>query len=240
MKASNVDLVFVIDASESMRPCFDGLAKNIDQVIRPLQGFNFNVRLGLVAMNVGIADGGGQLVSTVTLAGGLDSIYSTQSELFTRDGSAFAAKLRSIEMEGDENHLLALDFALDFPFGPVSSTRRVVAMFSDEEIEDGSVTKEQMAMIPKLIEKAMARRVMLFAAMPFSPGLEALGSLDGAQIEPVSGGDGLASVNFAKLMAQMARSISVSSAQGLEASYTRALFGQDGWAAASGSFAGLR
>lgn len=243
MKASFVDLVFVIDASESMRPCFEGLARNLEQVTQPLQGFNFKVRLGLVAMNVGVSDNGGQLIGATTLAGGWDSVYTAgnaDSKLFTLDGDAFSRKLRSVELEGDENHLMALDFALDFPFGPVSSHRRVVALFSDEKIEDGSVTAEQMAMIPKLIEKAMARKVTLFAALPFSPALEMLGSLDGAQIEAVSGGDGLASVNFSKLLGQMAKSISMASAQGAEEKYTRALFGQDEWVSASGSFAGLR
>ena len=43
----NVDIVFVIDASGSMRPCFEGLANNMDEIVRPLQGYNLNVRLGL-------------------------------------------------------------------------------------------------------------------------------------------------------------------------------------------------
>lgn len=244
MPASTVDLVFVIDASESMRPCFRGLARNLDRVIRPLQGINLKVRLGLVALSVGAGDGGSRVYPTQTLAGGWDSVYNAQGvcrDLFTRDSEAFSSCLRSVSLQGDENNLVALDFALDFPFGPVASHRRVVAMFSDEKIEDGAVSKEELATLPRLIEKAMARKVMLFAAMPFSPALEALGSLDGSQFERVDGGDGLASVDFAKLLGQMAKSISVASVQGAEATYTRALFGQDRWVTCnSASYAGLR
>lgn len=242
MKASTVDLVFVIDASASMRPCFEGLARNLDQVIQPLQGFNFRVRLGLIAMNVGISDEGRGLVKIVTLADefGNNPIYEGSQVLFTEDGKKFSKKLRSIEMEGDENHLIALDHALDFPFGPISSTRRVVALFSDEKVEDGMLHETDQSKIPDLIKKVTARKVLLFAALPYSPALEMLGTIDGAQIEPVDGGDGLASVNFGKLLTQMAKSISVSAMQGAEGSYQRALWGQDQWGEGSGTFKGLR
>lgn len=240
MKASNVDLVFVIDASESMRPCFEGLARNLDQVVCPLQGFNFKVRLGLVAMSLGRSPNNTRVVNTVTLSGDEAPIYQGGSGLFTEDGNLFGTKLRSIELSGDENHLVALDCALDFPFGPISSTRRVVALFSDEKIEDGMVTDQDKAKIPELIRKITDRKVLLFASLPFSPALEMLGSVNGAQIEPVDGGDGLAAVNFGKLMTQMAKSISVSAMQGEEGDYKKALWGQDRWAAGEGSFTGLR
>ena len=240
MSATNVDLVFVMDASDSMRPCFEGLAQNLDQIIRPLQGFNFKVRLGLVAMSVGRGENGGSLFNFHTLAGGFWTFYEDGANLFTDDGDQFAAKLKSIEMTGDENHLVALDFALDFPFGPIATTRRVVALFSDEKIEDGKLGPEDLAKIPQLIEKITTRKIQLFAALPSSEALEALGSVDRAQIERVSGGDGLATINFSKLMGQMAKSISVNSSQGEEGAYKKALFEQDKWVAGSGTFAGLR
>jgi hypothetical protein len=240
MKVNNVDLVFVIDASESMRPCFEGLARNLDQVLSPLQGFDFKVRLGLVAMSLGSSANGGRVVRTVTLAGDEAPIYQASAELFTEDGRQFGAKLRGIELAGDENHLVALDCALDFPFGPIANTRRVVALFSDEKIEDGMVSDQDKSRIPELIRKITDRKVLLFASLPFSPALEMLGSVNGAQIEPVEGGDGLASVNFGKLMVQMAKSISVSAMQGEEGTYKKALWGQDRWAAGAGSFTGHR
>lgn len=183
------------------------------------------------------------IIFTDTLAGnGIDPIYKPgHPSLFTTNGEAFARKLRSIELDGDENSLFALDFALDFPFGSVSDTGRVVALFSDERIEDGAIDEAQLNVIGQLVRKITCRRVMFFAALPSSPALEELATADGAQVEPVTGGDGLKSVNFHKLMGQMAKSISVQSAQGFEEPWQRALFGQDQWGVSdSSSFDGLR
>jgi len=240
MKPSTVEVVFVVDASESMRPCFEGLARNLDQIVKPLQGFNFKVRLGLVAMSLGKSDTGGRIVRTVTLAGDEATIYQSSPDLFTEDGAIFSAKLRSLELSGDENHLIALDCALDFPFGPMATTRRVVALFSDERIEDGMITEAEAGKVGDLVTKIMGRRIQFFAALPNSPLLEQLATADCCQIEPVQGGDGLASVNFNKLLTQMAKSISGTSLQGAEERYTKALFGQDAWGSATGNFAGLR
>ena len=85
-----------------------------------------------------------------------------------------------------------------------------------------------MAKIPNLIQKLMSRRIQLFVSAPFSPAMEQLGSLDRAEIEAVDGGDGLKSVDFKKLLAQMGKSISVSSLQmGPEPAWQKAIFGQD-------------
>ncbi len=241
MKPKIVEIVLVIDASESMRPCFEGLARNLDQIVQPLQGFNFKVRLGLMAMSVGKADDGNRLFPMTTMAGGYDTLYPAASpNLFTEDGAAFSAKLRSLKLCGDEHHLIALDFALDFPFGPLETTRRVVALFSDEKIEDGMILEGEMKKIPELLTKLMARRIMLFAALPASPALDALATVDSCQVQPVQGGDGLASVNFSKLLGQMAKSISNMSLQGAEDPYQKAVFGQDKWGTGNGSFDGLR
>jgi hypothetical protein len=240
MSASVVEVVFVIDSSGSMQPCFDGLAMNLERFLKPLQGFKFRIRLGLVALKVGEADGGGRLYDIDTLAGGMDPIYdhaeSMRKKLFTDSADAFLRQLRAVSLSGDENNLLAIDLALDFPFGPLAKTRRVVAVFSDERLEDGAVSDDELERIPKLSAKVGQRRVLLFAAMPESPALEALGATDGCHIQTVDGGDGLKSVDFGKLMDQMAKSISVMSMQGAEAPYQRALFGQDKWGTGDGSF----
>lgn len=246
MKPTSVDIVFVFDASESMRPCFEGLAKNLDQIVQPLQGFNFKVRLGLVAVSVGKASSGMRVVNVATFppGEGLDNIYHRNPQdctgLFTEDGRAFSMRLRSLSLGGDENHLMALDFALDFPFGPLATTRRVVALFSDERIEDGLITENETGRVADLVAKIMARRVQLFAALPSSPLLDELATADCCQVEPIQGGDGLANVNFAKLLGQMAKSISGTSLQAAEEHFDLALFGQDKWGRGSGSFDGLR
>jgi hypothetical protein len=240
MKAATVEVVFVVDASESMRPCFEGLAKNLDQIVKPLQGFDLKVRLGLIAMSLGKTETGGRLVRTETLAGGVEEIYRGGTGLFTEDGAAFSARLHALQIGGDENHLIALDCALDFPFGPVAATRRVVALFGDERIEDGLLGEDDISKVPALVTKIMARRIQFFGALPISPALEQLATADSCQVEEVSGGDGLANVDFRKLLAQMAKSISGTSLQGGEERYQRGLFGQEQWQTGSGSFDGLR
>ena len=243
MKPSTVELVFVLDASESMRPCFEGLANNLQQVVNPLQTLGLKVRLGFIAMRVGNATGGGGVIATASINSASDPIAliaSGDPGLFTEDNALFSSKMRALELGGDEHQLLALDCALDFPFGPMVNTRRVVAMFSDEKIEDGFSGAAVVEKIPAVVAKIMARRIQFFAALPSSPALEALGSADCAQIEPVQGGEGLASVNFSKLLGQMAKSISCASLQAGPENYQKGLFGQYELGSAEGDFTGLR
>ena len=243
MKPSTVELVFVLDASESMRPCFEGLANNLQQVVNPLQTLGLKVRLGFIAMRVGNATGGGGVIATASINSASDPIAliaSGDPGLFTEDNALFSSKMRALELGGDEHQLLALDCALDFPFGPMVNTRRVVAMFSDEKIEDGFSGAAVVEKIPAIVTKIMARRIQFFAALPSSPALEALGSADCAQIEPVQGGEGLANVNFSKLLGQMAKSISCASLQAGPENYQKGLFGQYELGSAEGDFTGLR
>ena len=240
MKPTTVELVFVLDASESMRPCFEELANNLQQVVNPLQSLGLKVRLGFLAMRVGKSAVGGGVFHTASIKGQnvFASIVSGDPGLFTEDNVVFSSKMRALELGGDEHQLLALDLALDFPFGPMASTRRVVAMFSDETIEDG-FPPPGVETIPAIVAKIMARRVLFFAALPSSPALEQLGSTDGAQIEPVQEGAGLANVNFGKLLGQMAKSISCTSFQAGTENYQKGLFGQYEWGTSEGDFAGL-
>ena len=243
MKPTTVEIVFVLDSSESMKPCFEGLASHLEKVVAPLQGSGLRVRLGLVAVSVARSPGGGGAFALTTLAGGDDPfnpVRDGDARLFTEDRAAFLGALRGLQLQGDEQQLLALDFALDFPFGPMAGTRRVIAMFSDEPLEGGFMPDHFCGSIVALREKIMARRVQLFAAMPASAGLDELGAADAAQIETVQGGDGLAGVDFGKLLGQMAKSISAASLQATTENYRKGTFGQYDWGKTSGDFTGLR
>jgi hypothetical protein len=116
----------------------------------------------------------------------------------------------------------------------------VVALFSDEPLEGGFGASEFCAHIPDLVTKIMARRVQLFAALPASDALDHLGAADAAQIEPVQGGDGLAGVDFGKLLAQMAKSISAASLQASTENFRKGTFGQYEWERSDANFGGLR
>ena len=238
MKAQTVDLILVVDASESMGPCFAQLRQHLNDLLAPLQQANFHVRFGLVAYAAG-KDRTGAVYDHTFIGGSgpelIQQLYSPQAnpaEYFATDPGAVGRALGALKPQGNEDTLLALDIAADFPFGAVENTRRVIALFTDERLEDGIGGDEPIAKIPELIEKIQQRRIQLFVSAPLSSGLEQLAAVDRAEIEPVNSGDGLKSVDFKKLLAQMGKSISMSSLQmGREPAWRKALYGQDRWSA---------
>lgn len=234
--AVNVDVVLVIDTSISMKPCIDQVRSHLRDLIKPLQGHSTRVRFGLLAMAAANIAAEGIVYRIATIAGGVETIPplyhggSEQIEYFTTDPDKIITALDGLQVSGDEDNLMALDIALDFPFGPTSNTKRVIAMFSDEKLENGVQRSEVKKYIPQLVEKLHARRVKLFCAVPYSPAAQQLSEANGSEIEDVGDGDGLGSVDFKALLTQMGKSISVSSLQGaLDEKYQHALFGQDKW-----------
>ncbi len=244
MPAPNVDLVFVIDASESMKPCIDGLRENIKSLLQPMQGYISKTRFGVITHSVGIdAEDGASVYRIRTLAGpGLSPIYGEpsdshdpQNRFLTDNVNTLIEFLDNIDLSGDEDSLLALDCALDFPFGPIENTKRVVALFSDETFETGVFSKDYQSKIPELINKIQARHIQLFAAMPDGDAIQELAEVDRSEVELIQGGDGLASVDFHLLLGQMGKSISASMLQSTgEGQYKRGLFNQENFGATSG------
>ena len=246
MPAPNVDLVIVLDTSESMAPCFEAIKIHLSSLSAPMQGFVAKLRYGLVTTS--IAKGEASMVYHMSGLHGLyllDALYKPSPNespiLFSENAADLSQSLASLKPRGDEDMLIALDCALDFPFGPLSDTKRVIAMFSDEPLEQNSNASANRGKVSALIQKIQARRVQLFMALPLSPTSEELASADMSELEQVDGGDGLSGVNFKLLLAQMGKSISSASLQASrEPAYQRSLFGQDQWGTASGSFEGLR
>jgi hypothetical protein len=230
-----VEVVLVIDTSQSMQPCIEQLKRHLRSLVSPVQKAGESVRFGLVGLGASRDDQQGLLFRLDTLPGGVESLGwlyggTTQHEFFTADESRIAARIDSLSVTGDEDNLLALDIALDHPFGPLRHTKRVVALFGDEKLEDGVRRNETVSFIPKLIEKLHARHIKLFAALPESPALWELSQASGSEIEVVAGGSGLATVDFRALLDQMGKSISSTSlANASEERFERALFGQDQW-----------
>ena len=240
MAAPNVDLVLVIDASASMQPCFDGLRQHLSRVLQPLQGHVSRVEFCVLAQSVGMR--GRQLVHDHRFIGcngaeALDLLYRSsptqgppRAKFFSGDAARVGRFLGELRPDGNEDLLLALDLAADLPFGPAASTCRIIALFSDERLEDGAVEEGRLEEIPALIDKLNQRRIKLFAALPESPAAMELSQANRSEIEFVDGGDGLRGVDFGALLAQMGKSISVMSLQSTgEAEYPRALFFQDTW-----------
>jgi len=234
MGAQKVDLVLAIDCSQSMTPCFQGLVDHLGGLLKPLESASFEIRIGVLAMAASRTKEKSVIYPMYGIgAQGMDLLkilygQSDASKLFTQSTATVIECLKNVPVKGDEDLLMLLDTAADFPFGPVHSTRRVVAMFSDEPIEDGLADQAAIARISELGQKYMARRIKLFAALPHSPAADQLASFDGSELECISSGDGLTSVDFRKLFEAMAKSISVLSVQGTGGEdYKRAMFGQD-------------
>jgi hypothetical protein len=238
---SNVDLVLVIDTSASMRPCIDGLRAHLRELLKPMQGYVANVRFGLVGLSASMSNGQ-VLYVPATLAGGLDSIerlYATpnQYKFFTEDPDEVIKRLEELTISGDEDNLVALDLAMDHPFGPSDTHKRVIALFSDEKLEAGVQRSGLLGTIPQVVEKLHARRIKLFCAMPYSDAAQQLAEANGSEIEDIGDAAGLASVDFKMLLTQMGKSISVSSLQGSSMEeFTPALYGQNTWAPSSDSW----
>lgn len=235
----NVDVVFVVDASASMKPTFDQLRKHINSMLTPIIKSGSNVRLGLVAHRAGETDDGGAVYQFSGIGGHsvIDALYqkspndSDEQGLFTRDLKIFVESLDRISPAGDEETLIALDCALDFPFGPLASTKRVLVLLTDEPLEDGVSRGECGDKIMELIEKVHARHINMFLVLPESEQANRLVYADRAEVEFIQGGDGLASVRFDLLLGQIGKSISVPSLQTTtEPAFKRALYDQNQWA----------
>lgn len=247
MPAPNVDMVFVIDASESMRPCFEGLRKNIKSLINPMQGYISRMRFGVVTHSIVTYLEGGYGYQMAIFAAPNNSTNCLGSHyfqamsndaLFSDNINELIQFLDKISPNGDEDSLLALDCALDFPFGPVSNTKRIVALFSDEPFETGVFKNHYPSKIPDLIDKIHARHIQLYVAMPDGPTVQLLSEANGSEVELIQGSDGLASVDFHMLLGQMGKSISASMIQATgKGQYTRDLFGQNRFVESQSRFA---
>ena len=237
MPAANVDLVLVVDTSDSMKNCFDQLRQHLGSLLTPMQGNVSRLRYGLVGLSASRA-GTGRIYRVNFLRSRWDyKLYTrdpnepdTGNRYFTDNVGEIKQALFALEPSGDEDMLLALDIAADLPFGPLSNTKRVIALFSDEPFERGVSGSENNHLIPALREKLMARHIQLFAAIPEGAAANELAETDRSEIEFIDGGGGLKHVDFSRLLTQMGKSISGSILQAvIEPPYRRALFGQDQW-----------
>ncbi len=244
MSAENVDIVFVLDKSKSMQPCFDQLRSNLQSLIDSLGNSVYKLRFGLVAQSCTLYEGGGGLFSSEFLNyNSLGDLYKgseqSRDSFFTKDAGIFRDALATLEPEGNEDMIIALDIAADFPFGHLSNTKRVIALYSDEPIED-QIPESRLAKFDELLQKIMDRRISLYAAIPDSEYMRKLDMLENAEITPVSGYDGLANLDFQQLLTQMGESITVSVLQSIEKEeeYKKALFDQDSWGVGKGDLTG--
>ncbi len=245
------DVVFCIDASASMKPCFLALQRQIQSFVRGLGSNNqikWDVRFDFLAYSAGTGQRGqGTVYVLRSLYGtGTDvtrGLYTSQTStrFFTSDLEEFARGIENIEVSGDEASFVALDLALDYPWRAECACHRVVILMTDEPLETGLEVESQVAKIGELIDKIHSLKVKLFLVGPPSDAFDKLSAADGSEYEVVqSTEDGLQTVDFRKVLEQMGKSVSVSQPQNLTTTSPahRALFGQSGWTAVEAKITG--
>lgn len=243
------DIVFCLDASDSMTPCFQGVSEHIVDFVAALQSGGPNqgtwdLRLDFVAHQASKTGQGSVLypMSSVRRAGCevIDDLYAPQPDsrnFFTSSLDEFREALRGVETKGDEDPLLALDVALDFPWRDAKACHRVVVLMTDEPV-GGGLGKGRTGRIPDLIQKIQALRVMVFLVTPSCPSFEKLSEVDRCEHYVVGQGGGLADVDFKDILSYIGKSVSVSTGQGEAKRADRALFGQDRFVSGSGEVTG--
>lgn len=240
MSQKQADLLLVVDASQSMGPCFPRLKEKISDLLHPLRQADFDIRIGVL----GYASGrnGGEPVHDLTFLGGAGAplvreLYSQQLDaghFFTHDADAAGRVVSGLTAKGNEDTLLALDIALDFPFRPLSDCRRMIAVFTDERLEDGVSGADPCSRVSEIAGKIDSRHVMVFIVAPPSKALERLtveSETNGVTVHPIDKGeDGLRGVDFGKILDSMGKTVTTSLRQmDVEAPWNRAIFGQDRW-----------
>jgi len=243
------DVVFCLDASNSMSPCLQGVKDHLTDFVKGLQSkgqMTWDLRVDFVAQNVGQGSQGGVLFNhrSVYHEDLHEALYASQPSgvrLFTTALDDFKANLNRVPCEGDEAMLVALDFALDFPWRPAAQCHRTVILLTDEPCETGAIADEQARQVPALIRKIQDLRVMLFLVAPDSPAYQKLAEADKSEYEVIAERqNGLATVDFGKVLQHIGKSVSAASLQaaGPGTKAARGLFGQTTWKPGTGGFQG--
>jgi hypothetical protein len=234
------DIVFCLDASDSMSPCFEQVRNHLGDFIsslsRPGQG-SWDLRFDFLAHSCSQDGKVHRLASALSesLIGDLYGQGQSAGRFFTKDVGELKTALGRIMTAGNEATLFGLDVALDFPWREAAACHRVVILMTDEPFETGAIQAEQLAVLKKLIGKIQTLKVMLYLVTPESQVYSSLSEVDRCEHWVVDGqGNGLASADFKEVFSFIGKSVSVSQGQtGKQgpAAAPRALFGQDRWGA---------
>lgn len=244
------DVVFCIDASASMQPCFAAVRAHLVAFIDGLQSdsqTNWDLRLDFLAHRAGNTRNGSvfefESISKqgIELVNVLYSQEDSEDAFFTTDAATFRRRIGELTASGDEASLVALDTCLDFPWRDAGNCHRVVIMLTDEPLETGIDVGIQKNRIPQLIEKLHHLRVKLFLVGPSSYAFDEIAAADRSEYQVVDNEqDGLATLDFSKVLEEIGRSVSVASLQTPTTPKIelRALFKQDKWTASSAKVTG--
>ena len=237
------DIVFCLDASDSMGPCFQGVCHHLSAFIDGLSystQMTWDWRIDFVAHSASrdTAESCTFRVESLYHENLIPTLYGEQGKgrFFTSSADEFRDRLVTVPLAADEASLVALDCCLDFPWREGQYCHRVVIMMTDEPFETGVMREEQQAMLDTLIEKIQRLRVMLFLVAPESKVFNELASAEKSVYEPVDGvGGGLAEVDFGQVLSEIGKSVSTYSQQAAgPEEVARGLFGQEYWTLSEG------
>lgn len=242
MSTKNVaDILFCIDASASMKPCFNALREHLNDLLNSLQGSGkaWDIRFDFISQNVAISQSNSSVRvfvhHSVSSNDTLTDLYCSENpeaRFFTPDREKLLNRLDAIECKGDEAMLIALDTALDFPWRDSADCHRVLIFLTDEPCETNIDNGEKYPkLIDNIIDKIHDRVVMLFIVAPESDAYDELSQANRCEYKVIQGtGDGFRNVDFKKIMEFIGKSVSVPSVNESPNDYSyRALFGQDKW-----------
>lgn len=149
--------------------------------------------------------------STVKHKDALLSLYKDKSQdFFTQDIEAFRKALAEVTIDENETPLLALDCAMDLPWRDDATTNRIVVLFTDEPVAGGNRHDQSVRLISDIIRKLRMSKIFLYLIAPDCSEFDKLSQYEKCEYEPVAEGDGLGSVDFGKVLRQIAKSISMS------------------------------
>ena len=245
------DVVFCLDASGSMGPCFDALRKHIQSFVKGLESggqWLWDLRLGLLAYHAGDSEDGGIYGFQGLAESGMrlvTSLYHSKAakdgvQFFTSDINRFVSALENVEVKGDEATFIALDTALDFPWRD-GDCHRVVIVMTDEALETGIQVGEQTSKIDDLIEKLHALKVKLFLVGPESDAYQTICEADRSEFQVLQNAhDGLKNADFRQILDEIGKSVSKATLQWAPTTVMvkRALFGQDKWTGVNAEITG--
>lgn len=236
------DVLFCLDSSTSMEPCFDAVRQHIVSFVEGLKSdgqVEWDLRFDFVSHSTSSLESEIVLRAQSIYEKNLfDALYKNNTQgndakLFTSSITDFVDKINKLGAGGDETNLIALDTCLDFPWRAGSDCHRVIILLTDEPLETGLLIKEQLEKIPELITKIHSLGVLLFMIGPDSAGYEELSAANRSTYDVVPKGNGLATVDFKRVLNQIGKSVSASRAQVIRGSVNKALFGQNTWVSSS-------